>query len=66
MSYQIGDFVRVWEIDAQHGDQVGRINQVLPRRLAESDFQEYVVEFQSLPYDRFRFSLCREFELRKS
>ena len=64
--FSVGDAVRVWETDRLHRQHVGLVRRVLPNRLSERDFQEYVVEFQSLPKERFRFCLCREFELRRA
>ena len=63
MSFSVGDAVRVWEADRLHRQHVGRIQRILPNRLSQRDFQEYVVEFQNTPKERFRFCLCREFEL---
>jgi uncharacterized protein (DUF1499 family) len=43
---------------------LARIQRVLPRTLSVQDFQEYVVEYMNVRSERFRFGLCREFELR--
>lgn len=40
------------------------IKDVLPKRLSQQDFQEYIVEFSNVKPERFRFCLYREVELR--
>ena len=61
MPFNIGDVVRVQRSNAVSQAQIQR---VLPRTLSVQDFQEYVVEFMSFRSERFRFGLCREFEMR--
>ena len=63
MSFNVGDVVRVRVPSAVHGGQLARIEQVLPKRIYQQDFQEYVVEFSNVKQERFRFCLYREFEL---
>ena len=65
MPYSVGDFVHVCTPDVVRCGQIGRIEQVLPKRLSQQDFQEYVVEFLNEDSERFRFCLYREFELRE-
>ena len=60
MPFNIGDVVRV---QASNAASRGRIQCVLPRTLSIQDFQEYVVEFMNFRSERYRFGLCREFEL---
>jgi hypothetical protein len=63
MSFNVGDVVRVRVPGALHGGQLARIEQVLPKRIHQQDFQEYVVEFSNVKKERFRYCLYREFEL---
>jgi len=60
MAFNIGDVVRVQRSNAVSR---ARIQSVLPRTLSVQDFQEYVVEFMNFRSERFRFGLCREFEM---
>jgi hypothetical protein len=60
MPFNIGDVVRVQRSNAVSR---ARIQSVLPQTLSVQDFQEYVVEFMNFHSERFRFGLCREFEL---
>ena len=62
MPFNVGDVVRVQDSDRFAG-RCGRIQQVLPRTLSVQDFQEYVVEFANWRSERFRFGLCREFQI---
>jgi hypothetical protein len=63
MPFNVGDVVRVaGNISANRG--AARIQRVLPRTLSVQDFQEYIVEFVDFRSERFRFGLCREFELK--
>ena len=64
MPFGVGDVVYVWKADIVRRDQPARITQVLPKRLSQQDFQEYVVEFRNVPSRGPRFCLYREFELR--
>ena len=59
MPFNVGDVVRVQ--DSNRG--CGRIRQILPRTLSVQDFQEYVVEFTNWRSERFRFGVCREFQI---
>ena len=63
MPFNVGDVVRIQNSNAVR-PSFARIQQVLPRTLSVQDFQEYVVEFMNSRSERFRFGLCREFELR--
>src|SRR5262245_20993161 len=62
MSFKIGDAVQV-----QNNNRFcrgrGLVQKVLPPSAVAQDFQEYVVEFVSFRSERFRFGLCREFEM---
>ena len=64
MPFNVGDAVYVWAPDVIRHGQLVRIMQVLPKRLSQQDFQEYVIEFLNEASERFRFCLYREFELR--
>ena len=64
MPFNVGDVVQVLNTRPARSRGNGRIQRVMPRRLMVQDFQEYVVEFVNAPDGRFRFGLCREFELR--
>jgi len=66
MPFNVGDVVQICNGDAGCNRKVGRIEGVLPKRLSQQDFQEYVVEFQSFRSERFRFCIYREFELREA
>ncbi len=63
MPFNVGDVVRITNTNAVR-PAFARIHQVLPRTLSVQDFQEYVVEYMNSRSERFRFGLCREFELR--
>ena len=64
MPFNVGDSVYVLSSDATRRGHRVRIEQVLPKKLSVQDFQEYVVEYMNFRSERFRFGLCREFELR--
>ena len=64
MPFSVGDVVRIHTADAIRRDTWARIKGVLPKRLSEPDFQEYIVEFPTANPERFRFCTYREFELR--
>ena len=63
MPFNVGDVVRFQNSNPMR-PAVARIQQVLPRTLSVQDFQEYVVEYMNSRSERFRFGLCREFEMR--
>jgi len=63
MAFNVGDVVQICNADARRSGKVARIEWVLPNRLSQQDFQEYVVEFPN-DLDRFRFCVYREYELR--
>jgi hypothetical protein len=63
MPFNVGDVVCVQAPSVVHQGQRARIQQVLPNRLSQQDFGEYVLEFPNAPSERFRFCLYREFEL---
>jgi hypothetical protein len=63
MPFNVGDNVYILSTDAIRSGQLARIEQVLPKKLAVQDFQEYVVEFPDAKSEQFRFCLYREFEL---
>jgi hypothetical protein len=63
MAFNVGDVVRIRHANAVRPAKA-RIHQVLPRTLSVQDFQEYVVEYLAFRSERFRFGVCREFELR--
>ena len=65
MPFNVGDVVRICNADAMRRGKRVRIEGILPKRLSEQDFQEYVVEFPNAVSERFRFCLYREFELRR-
>ena len=65
MPFNVGDVVHICNADAIRRGKRVRIEGVLPKRLSEQDFQEYVVEFSNAPSERFRFCVYREFELRR-
>ena len=60
MPFNTGDVVRV---QGSNAVSRARIQSVLPRTLSVQDFQEYVVEFVDFRSERFRFGVCREFEM---
>jgi hypothetical protein len=66
MAFNVGDVVQICNADAARSGTVARIEWVLPRRLAQQDFQEYIVELPDAKSDRFRFCVYREFELRRA
>ena len=63
MPFHVGDVVRIENTNALR-PAIARVQQVLPQTLSVSDFQEYVVEYMDFRSERFRFGLCREFEMR--
>jgi len=63
MPFNVGDVVRIQNSNPMR-PAIARIQQVLPRTLSVQDFQEYVVEYMNSRSERFRFGLCREFEMR--
>jgi hypothetical protein len=63
MPFVVGDTVYVWKADIRRAGHPARITQVLPKRLSQQDFQEYIVEFPVTPLKGPRFCLYREFEL---
>jgi hypothetical protein len=66
MPFSVGDVVQICNADAVRRGKVARIEWVLPKRLSQEDFQEYVVEFTDANPDRFKFCVYREFELRQA
>ena len=64
MAFNVGDIVHVPNSALKRHGSFARVRRVLPKRLSQQDFQEYVVEFSSATSERFRFCLYREFELR--
>ncbi len=64
MPFNVGDVVRICNADAIRRGTRAMIKGVLPKRLSQQDFQEYIVEFSNVKPERFRFCLYREFELR--
>ena len=62
MPFNVGDTVRIKNTNIFRSGSA-RIQRVLPRTMSVPDFQEYVVEFIECRSDRFRFGLCREFEI---
>lgn len=62
MAYIPGDVVRVQN---HRGFDRGRarVQSVLEKKPVAPDFQEYIVEFDEFRSERFRFGLCREFEM---
>ena len=65
MPFNVGDVVSVWTPDVIRRGKLALILQVLPTRLSEQDFREYVVEFPDAASERFRFCMYREFELQR-
>ena len=65
MPFNVGDVVQICNADALRRGKRGRIEGILPKRLSQQDFQEYVVEFPNASHERFRYCLYREFELRR-
>ncbi|PYS01638.1 MAG: hypothetical protein DMG16_11820 [Acidobacteria bacterium] len=63
MPFNVGDVVRIKNNNALRSG-AARVQKVLPRTTSVQDFQEYVVEFINCRSERFRFGLCREFEIR--
>jgi hypothetical protein len=63
MPFNVGDVVRIQNANVVR-PSCARIQQVLPRALSVQDFQEYIVEYMNFRSERFRFGVCREFELR--
>ena len=62
MPYNNGDVVRV-QAPTAVGRTRARVQSVLGQKPVVQDFQEYVVEFEVFRSERFRFGLCREFEM---
>jgi hypothetical protein len=62
MPYNTGDVVRVPNHKA-FGRGRARVQSVLEHKPVAPDFQEYIVEFDKFDSERFRFGLCREFEM---
>jgi len=62
MTFKIGDAVQVQNNNRFCGGR-GRVQKVLAPSAVAQDFQEYVIEFLSFRSERFRFGLCREFEM---
>jgi hypothetical protein len=62
MTFNIGDTVRVQNNNVFARGR-GRVQRVMAPSPIGRDFQEYVVEFASFHSERFRFGLCREFEM---
>ncbi len=62
MTFNIGDTVRVQNNNVFARGH-GRVQQVMAPSSIGRDFQEYIVEFASFASERFRFGLCREFEM---
>jgi len=63
MPFNVGDVVRIQNPNAVRA-ACARVQRILPRTLSVQDFQEYVVEFLDVRSERFRFGVCREFEMR--
>ncbi len=63
MPFNVGDMVRIQNSNALKPTRA-RVQRILPQTLSVQDFQEYIVEFANFRSERFRFGLCREFELR--
>ena len=63
MPFNVGDVVRIRNESAVR-PAFARVQRVLPRTLSVQDFQEYVVEYINCRKERFRFGVCREFEMR--
>jgi len=66
MAFNVGDVVQICNADAIRSGKTVRIEWILPKRLSQEDFQEYVVEFPDAKPERFRFCVYREFELRQA
>ena len=64
MPFNVGDVVQICTADRIRRGQQARIEKILPKRLSQQDYQEYVVEFLNVSSERFRYLLYREFELR--
>ena len=62
MTFNIGDTVRVQNNNVFARGR-GRVQRVMAPSPIGRDFQEYVVEFANFQSERFRFGLCREFEM---
>ena len=62
MPFNVGDVVQVQNNRVFHRGRA-RVQRVLPPNATSQDLQEYVVEFSSFGAERFRFGLCREFEM---
>ena len=65
MPFNVGDIVRIQNTNCVR-PAFARVQQVLSRTVAIQDFQEYIVEFMNCRSERFRYGLCREFEMRLS
>ena len=62
MAFKIGEAVRV-ENNKLFSRGRGRVLRVLAPNAIATDFQEYIVEFTNFQSERFRFGVCREFEM---
>ena len=65
MPFCVGDIVRIQNPNGVR-PAVARVQQVLSRNVSIQDFQEYIVEYLNCRSERFRYGLCREFEMRLS
>ncbi len=65
MPFNVGDIVRIQNTNAVR-PAFARVQQVLSRTVCIQDFQEYIVEYINCRSERFRYGLCREFEMRLS
>ena len=65
MPFSVGDIVRIQNPNGVR-PAVARVQQVLSRNISIQDFQEYIVEYLNCRSEKFRYGLCREFEMRLS
>ncbi len=64
MPFNVGDVVQICTAYTIRRGKQARIEKILPKRLSQQDYHEYVVEFLNVSSERFRYLLYREFELR--
>ena len=65
MPFSVGDIVRIQNPNAVR-PAIARVQQVLAHTTSIQDFQEYIVEYLNCRSERFRYGLCREFEMHLS
>ena len=55
MPFNVGDVVQICGPDRIRRGKQARIEKILPKRVSQQDYQEYVVEFLNVNSERFRY-----------